>query len=190
MTVPQIENYRKYDYFLPTNLRKELKDPIGELLKPNTKRYDDVLSTPPEHIICVGDIVSKTFLERTIFPDVIITDGITKRKEIPLIVTKMYTFVKVKNPAATITSQAWLAIRNALNTNHKTHVFVEGEEDLLTIPVILEAKEEQVVFYGQPNEGMVMVIPTLQLKKELIRLLDRFEKRLSHKKEDAQETFP
>ena len=36
-------------------------------------------------------------------------------------------------------------------------VLIEGEEDLLTIPAVMEAPLGAVVFYGQPLEGVVAV---------------------------------
>ncbi len=166
-----------YDYFLPTQLRKELKEPVGELLRPGTQRYQEILNTPPKCIICVGDIVSKTFLEKGVLPKLMITDGITKREKISLL--KTYNFEKriIENPAATITSKAWIAIREAMHSEKRIHLFVEGEEDLLTIPVILEADKNKAIFYGQPNEGMVMVFPSEELKERLIKLLMQFERR-------------
>ena len=36
-------------------------------------------------------------------------------------------------------------------------VLIDGEEDLLTIPAVIEAPLGAVVFYGQPFEGVVAV---------------------------------
>ena len=36
-------------------------------------------------------------------------------------------------------------------------IIVQGEEDLLVLPVVLFAPANSVVLYGQPNEGLVIV---------------------------------
>ena len=36
-------------------------------------------------------------------------------------------------------------------------ITVNGEEDLLVLPVCIHAPDNAIVMYGQPNEGLVLV---------------------------------
>jgi hypothetical protein len=46
-------------------------------------------------------------------------------------------------------------LRELLTSGKKYLVVVEGEEDLLVIPLVLYLKEGTYVVYGQPNAGVV-----------------------------------
>jgi len=53
-----------------------------------------------------------------------------------------------------------------------TVLIVNGEEDLLVLPVLVEALLGSVLYYGQPNDGVVRV-KISQKKKQLGRILMR-----------------
>ena len=50
-----------------------------------------------------------------------------------------------------------------------------GEEDLLVIPVCIHAPDNAVVMYGQPNEGLVIVKITPEIRNKTQTLLDSME---------------
>ena len=52
---------------------------------------------------------------------------------------------------------------------------VNGEEDLLVIPVCIHAPENAVVMYGQPNEGLVIIKITPEIRNKTQTLLDSME---------------
>lgn len=169
-------DFLTYTWVLPLELRNELKDPLGAVLRPKTLEYQKVLANPPQRFICVGDIVTETFLAAGKLPWIIITDGITKREKIETRIFKDYKIIRVNNPAGRITSEAWKAVHESVSQKRLTHILVNGEEDLLTIPAIIEAPISTSIFYGQPNVGMVKVEVTLALKNNVLNLLSRFEK--------------
>jgi GTP-dependent dephospho-CoA kinase len=107
--------------------------------------------------VTVGDRVTETFGKLGRIPDVQLVDGLENRKkrETPDVPYKRQ--VKVRNPAGTITDEAINGIREAFRGAKPARVLVDGEEDLLAIPVIALAPESAVVFYGQPGEGIVAV---------------------------------
>ncbi len=72
--------------------------------------------------------------------------------------------VFVDNPQGTITQEAILAIKNAIEEKVHTHIVVKGEEDLLTLVAVLLAPEKAFVVYGQPHCGIVLVRVTLERK--------------------------
>jgi hypothetical protein len=52
-------------------------------------------------------------------------------------------------------------------------VLVEGEEDLLALPLFAMAPDGSVVLYGQPLEGLVVVRITQAKKNQAKNLMDR-----------------
>jgi len=52
---------------------------------------------------------------------------------------------------------------------------VNGEEDLLVIPVCIYAPDNSVVMYGQPNEGLVIVKITPEIRNKTQTLLKSME---------------
>ena len=54
-------------------------------------------------------------------------------------------------------------------------ITVNGEEDLLVIPVCIYAPENSVVMYGQPNEGLVIVKINPEIRNKTQKLLDSME---------------
>ncbi len=152
----------KCTLILKQELRQELKNPLGTLIKgtpQQTKRKLKELITKEAipHIISVGDIVSQALLELGIKPHVMIVDGKAMRKQIQLLKVEAEHKILLNNPAGMLTPLTWVAIAEALRRKASTLVMVEGEEDLLTLVAVLEAPENALVAYGLPNEGVVVV---------------------------------
>lgn len=53
-------------------------------------------------------------------------------------------------------------------------LLVDGEEDLLALPAIVHAPIGGVVYYGQPQQGLVEVMVTEEKKREVLALLKQF----------------
>jgi len=77
----------------------------------------------------------------------------------------------VKNPQGTITEEAVTAIQEALQGSQNAKIIVEGEEDLLTLIVIMQAAQNSLVLYGQPREGIVVVKVTPDKKAQVSEIL-------------------
>jgi uncharacterized protein (UPF0218 family) len=54
-------------------------------------------------------------------------------------------------------------------------IFVNGEEDLLVLPVCIHAPDNAVVMYGQPHEGLVIVKIIPEIRNKVQTLLDLME---------------
>jgi uncharacterized protein (UPF0218 family) len=52
-------------------------------------------------------------------------------------------------------------------------ILVEGEEDLLTLPCIVESPDNALVLYGQPSEGLVVVSTNAEARQEASLILER-----------------
>ena len=152
----------KHTLVLKPELRKELRNPLGTLIKGTPEKTEDELrelirKERSEHMISVGDIVSQSLLKLGIRPQVIVLDGKAMRQQIKPIKTETRKKITIKNPAGTLTPQAWTTLEKALAQKQPALIFVEGEEDLLTLIAVLEAPENWTVVYGQPQEGIVIV---------------------------------
>jgi hypothetical protein len=147
---------------LPEFLRDELAKPRGILVKGKedevSRKVSDIIRRQkPCKIITVGDVVTRSMMSVGVKPDLSIIDGKTLRgpeEKIDYSIEKTYRLV---NPAGVIVGDAWKVIGNALREKKKIMIVVEGEEDLLGIPVVLLAPKGSLMLYGQPNEGIVIV---------------------------------
>jgi uncharacterized protein (UPF0218 family) len=52
-------------------------------------------------------------------------------------------------------------------------IFVDGEEDLLAIPAILESPDNAFIVYGQPSQGLVVVTASSVTKHEVKEMMNR-----------------
>lgn len=194
------------DLRLPITQRKKFTKPLGRLI--SGKREDtigEVISFFKKErkinkgvdyrVYCVGDIVTKDFLENLYLRDMIkicIIDEKTKRQRIDISFKEFFEqIIKLKNPTGTISKDMWPKLKELIENNRKVLVkIVEGEEDLLVIPLIsgfsLLEGIKSYVFYGQPpvtnsekpiSEGLVMVEVTGQIQRivtELIKLMEKY----------------
>ena len=84
-------------------------------------------------IISVGDVVSQNLHEYNIHPQITIIDNKFLRTQSMPEMAPVEKTVNVNNPKGTITEEAILAIKEAVEKNEHTHIVVNGEEDLLTL---------------------------------------------------------
>ncbi|HDQ07111.1 MAG TPA: DUF359 domain-containing protein [Candidatus Bathyarchaeota archaeon] len=161
-------------------LRKELKRPQGLLIEgpfeETTKRLKELIEEEkPSLIISVGDIVSRNMIEYGVSANVLIVDNKVMRKPIQPITVDADQTLYAKNPPGAITDEAWAAIRNAVEQKGQTRVMIEGEEDLLTLAVVLAAPNGAMVVYGQPHVGIVVVKVTEETKERMRVIVDAME---------------
>ncbi len=123
-------------------------------------------------VVAVGDVVSRETLLAKIPVDVRIVDMMTLRKSTESTEYPSKRVFKARNPAGVITMGAWSVVREALSARNAV-VWVEGEEDLLTLPCVLESPDHSIVLYGQPREGLVVVRSSREKKSEVRALLER-----------------
>jgi hypothetical protein len=148
------------DHVLTPSLRRKLKKPLGRLFPAVDVRGEEFLAlvAGASFVVTVGDRVTETIQETTgRSPDVFVVDGMERRsaREIPHIAHG--STLKAKNPAGHITKAALGAMKRAFAGEKPVMVLIDGEEDLLTIPAVIEAPLGALVLYGQPLEGVVAV---------------------------------
>jgi uncharacterized protein (UPF0218 family) len=167
-------------YGLTPELRIKLKEPIGELIRGSFAETMKALKEmvekeKPRYIITVGDRVSKNLVEENMLPKLMIVDNKVMRKSIKPIPLLADKFVNIENPPGTITDEAIKAIQEALKSNCRVKITVNGEEDLLALIAVLHAEENAFVVYGQPREGIVVVRVTHEKKAEIAGILNAME---------------
>ena len=154
-----------------------LKTPLGQLF-PGTPRETMprlkmlVQQSKPSKVTTVGDVVSRETLVAGIQVNLRIVDQMTLRKRINPVEIKAERTYRVKNPAGVITSEAWDTIREALK-DREAVIFVDGEEDLLAIPAVLESLDNALVVYGQPSKGLVVITASPGTKSEVRKIMNR-----------------
>ncbi len=148
------------DRVLTPSLRRRLKRPLGRLFPAVDVRGEEFLAlvAGAPFVVTVGDRVTETLQETTgRSPDVFVVDGMERRtaREVPRIAHG--STLKARNPAGRITKAALGAMKRAFEGEKPAMVLIDGEEDLLTIPAVIDAPLGSVVFYGQPLVGVVAV---------------------------------
>lgn len=158
---------------LPTDLRAAFKDPFG----PVYTDPETLLREVDGPLIAVGDIVTYHLERAGRPPDVAVIDEKTHRGEVDDDVREALAAADrtVENPAATLTEEMLTALRKAIDADEPVRVFVEGEEDLVALPAMIAAPDGASVVYGQPDEGMVHVRITPEMRDRMRELLSRMD---------------
>jgi len=160
---------------LPENLRGQLRIPFGTLIPDENITKEIILKqiSDDSYVITVGDATTEKMLKLGIVPSLQIIDTREKRvkREAPEIKENTIN-LSCTNPAGEITVQSIDTIKQALNEKPPVRITVNGEEDLLVIPVCIHGPDNAIIMYGQPNEGLVIVRLTEKLRKKTKSILD------------------
>ena len=159
---------------LPDSLRDQFKTPLGLLLpigednKENIQKY----LSKNSYVVTVGDHTTEKMINFGLIPSLQIIDGFEKRQKRDLPKLGSATELKIDNPATEITVESVEMIKKAFSMNSPVRITVFGEEDLLVLPVCIHAPDNSIVLYGQPNEGLVLVKITTEIRNKAQTLLD------------------
>jgi len=162
---------------LPDSLREQMKIPLGVLLPESQadKLHIEKYLSDNSYIISVGDRTTEKMIDFDLIPSLQIIDGQEKREKREPPKLEHAIELTVDNPAAEITFESISMIKKAFTLQSPVRIFVNGEEDLLVLPVCIHAPENAVVLYGQPNEGLVIVRITPEIRNKVQGLLDLME---------------
>ena len=160
---------------LSDDLRDQLKNPLGNLVSDNDPNKENIIKkiSAESVLITVGDRTTENMLQLGLKPQVQIIDGLEKRNQriIPTDDT-VNTKLSCRNPPGEITEESIQVIQKAFSCEQPVRITVDGEEDLLVIPVCIHAPENSIVMYGQPNEGLVIVTITPEIRAKVQKILD------------------
>ena len=160
---------------LPDDLRDQLKKPLGDLFSNDNPHLVTLIKkiSAESILITVGDRTTENMLQLGLKPQIQIIDGLEKRNQrtVPADDT-VNTNLSCRNPPGEITEESMQIIQKAFSCESPVRITVDGEEDLLVIPVCIHAPENSIVMYGQPNEGLVIVHVTPEIKAKVQKILD------------------
>lgn len=124
----------------------------------------------------VGDFVSGHILNSGLHPDIIVIDHKIMRQGVEPLRFKRER-VDVVNVPGTISADSQRVLKAAVILNNRLGVVVEGEEDLLVLPLMAMMPQCSVIVYGQPHEGMVVVTLTEERREWAENFMTMMEER-------------
>lgn len=166
---------------LPHSLRRAFKDPFGRILSRDAIQAS-MLHHQKQGFICVGDKTTKTAREFGILPRLSVIDLQVERK--PFGTLDQFQFPQdvvihsLKSGPGYI-SQDVIAFCKAYfasyENNESSVLLINGEDDLVTLAILVNAPIDTIVYYGQPKKGIVEVIVNQDIKQRCLHLLNQFE---------------
>ena len=151
--------------------RKKLKKPLGKVytdLRLLTRKIKG------KRVITVGDITTLSLLAVRITPHLAVFDFRFMRTNLADVLTGA---LKTYYPSPTHVKNKKGHVSDVLLKDAKDYmkkggaIFVEGEEDLTALAFILASGKNDVVLYGQPKTGIVLVEHDKELKNRIRRWL-------------------
>ncbi len=156
---------------LPPEQRSKFKKPFGKLFPGINEALPEITG---RKIYSVGDVVTHNLIKAGIVPDIAVVDGNTMRQACSCMQPVSSPRIDVKNPAGTITDELTEALKGAVSVNPRL-ISVDGEEDLAVIPLATVAPDSSVILYGQPHEGVVVLVVDASAREKAEELLSLFE---------------
>jgi uncharacterized protein (UPF0218 family) len=174
----------KNTLLLPEVMRLELKSPLGTLLEgPPSKTITQLkkllIYYKPPLVAVVGDFTSKNIMKSCLDPDICVVDNRIMREEVEPMDHGNRVVFNTHNRPGTVNAEAWGILKDAVILKSKVSVIVEGEEDLLVLPLILLAPMGSIIVYGQPHKGMVVVEASEERKAWAEDFITRMEDEVS-----------
>lgn len=144
---------------LTSELRDEFKITVGKIYR----SVEEALEHIDGCLCIVGDESSKRAITFGRYPEIIVIDYRTRREfpknEYIKFFSKVGTYERfyVVNPPGTITPELWRCLHRvmeAVNAGMRAMVIVDGEEDLVSIPMIVLLPKGWYLMYGMPGMGV------------------------------------
>ncbi len=131
------------------------------------------IPTDPYYFTCVvGDSTLEQFVLNKWKYDLGIFDGRRERVVVNSeTLNKLKIDEKVSSTPGEISEELSKVLKKWIETRDFKHIFVEGEEDLAAVALILLLPLGSHIYYGQPNEGIIEMIVTEGLKHNVSEIL-------------------
>ena len=157
-------------------LRRYIKKPFGRLFR----SPQEVKITKCAYLITVGDITTKVFNELSLNQNISVIDfKVARRKKFSnlsqLGFSSKIKVINAKNPAGRLTPSLFSKVASifSLYKDKRVVLKIEGEEDLAVLPLILSAPLNSIIFYGQPDQGLVRVDVSEENKEKTKSLVNK-----------------
>ena len=138
-----------------------LKEPFGILIKEDKVNKEILFPfiSKSNKIVTVGDTTTEKLLKFGYIPNLSVIDNkekrILKNKNMEFDVDKKFYF---NNRPGEINGDVLDLIKKITVMDfNRIQIIIDGEEDLLALPLFIHCPNNWTVFYGQPNEGLVIV---------------------------------
>jgi len=165
----------KKNLILPEDLRGELKKPFGKIVE-KVEQNDNA-----SYIIAVGDETSRKFNSNSINQNISVIDFKVARREIfssfsDLGFPKDEIVITANNPAGHLTHDLFSKVLKIIKSDFDKRIILKitGEEDLVVLPLILAVPLNTVIYYGQPNMGLVEILISEDIKEKAYNLVSKF----------------
>lgn len=170
---------------LPEELRGRLRIPLGVVVgeaddfsKTTEQIVTSVKNHRPPLTVAVGDIIVWELRKAGNPADIEIIDLKSKREKVEFPGLVREDAIHINNDPGTISSAFVVvyqkAVEKFLQVKAHSQIFIEGEEDLTALPAILLSPLGSIVLYGHFELGVVLVEVTLEKKKELRKIIEKF----------------
>ncbi len=173
---------------LPESLKQVLREPLGRVIssfstlsKEEIEEMKHLASVQGRFYLCaIGDVVTYELKKKGVSPFLSVIDGQTKREALNVKILKEILEIErynAINEKGTIGKDAVTALLRLFDMGHNkavNQILVQGEEDLLTLAVVLIAPLGCIVWYGQREVGAVSVKVTEEMKRRVYNLLQQF----------------
>ncbi|MBU0528070.1 DUF359 domain-containing protein [Candidatus Micrarchaeota archaeon] len=152
-------------------VKEQLKQPLGEL-HIDFKRIKELSQN--HRIISIGDVCTLGLLVMGIRPHLAVFDHKFMRmpletESIEILKRYFKDPKKYSNPAGTISDEISRDAKKLIEEGGS--ILIDGEEDLTALIFILNADENDIIVYGQPKQGIVIVNPDKKIKEKINKLL-------------------
>jgi len=176
---------------MPESLRLALRLPLGCVISSFSSlplaKMEEIKGSAKQSIqgksrfhIAIGDMVTYHLKKIGIIPSISVIDGKSQRKALKSDILQEITEKDSQyalNEKGAIGRGAIEKLSNLLILGHTKapqQLFIQGEEDLLTLPAILLSPLGANVWYGQRRKGAICVKVTEKKKQKVYNLLKRF----------------
>ena len=122
---------------LPNDLRDQLKNPLGNLIRDNDPNKENIIKeiSVESVLITVGDRTTENMLQLGLKPQIQIIDGLEKRNQriVPADDT-INTNLSCRNPPGEITEESMQVIQKAFSCESPVRITVAVSYTHLTLP--------------------------------------------------------
>ncbi|MBU0532220.1 DUF359 domain-containing protein [Candidatus Micrarchaeota archaeon] len=156
---------------IPEKVRKQLKRPLGKL----HKDFKEIKRLSKDYrIIAIGDVCTLGLLAMGIQPHLAVFDFRFMRRELDPGMKNILRLYykrpkKYKNPPGMLSERILKEAGHLIKAGGA--ILIEGEEDLTALAFIKNASSREIIVYGQPHLGMVIVKPDKKIKKKIEKWL-------------------
>jgi len=152
---------------IPDGVKAKLKKPLGTL-ETDFRRIKTL--SHGHRITSVGDICTLSLLALGVKPHLAVFDHRFMRQRLDSGMVSMLDVHfgrarRYRNPAGTLSEKVIKDAKRLMREGGA--VLIDGEEDLTALAFIVEGGKRDVIIYGQPHKGLVIVRPDAKLKKKI-----------------------